>query len=83
MSIDLLNALATGGTVVGGLRAAQAIESFFARRNGSNGNGYGPTHKFSQGDHDTLVLIKAGVEQLHDDLDGMRQDLRDCLRARS
>lgn len=82
MSIDLLNALATGGTVAGALKGLSAIESFLARRNG-NGNGTGPTHKFSQGDHDTLVLIKAGVEQLHDDLDGMRRDLRDCLRAKS
>lgn len=78
MSLDLLNALTTGATVVGGLRAAQAIESFFARRNG-NGNG----NKFSQSDHDTLRDVKNGVDLLHEDLTELRADLRDCLRAHS
>jgi hypothetical protein len=74
MSLDLLQAVTTGGTVAGALQGLKYLESFISKRNG-NGNG----NKFSQTDHDTLRDIAKSVEFLHDDLAGMRQDLRDCL----
>jgi len=77
MSLDLLQAITTGGTVAGAIKGLSLIEHFFAHRNGSNGN------KFSQNDHDTLRDISRGVDALHEDLVELRTDLRDCLSDKS
>ena len=77
MSIDLLNALATGGTVAGALKGLSAIESFFAKKNGTNGN------KFSQDDHDKLRDIARGVDLLHEDMQELSRDIRECVRAKT
>lgn len=71
--IDLSQAITTGVTVAGALKGLSAVETFFAHRNGTNGN------KFSQVDHDTLRDVARGVDLLHEDLVEMRQDLRDCV----
>ena len=55
--IDLVvSGISRGTTVVAGLKLLAYMEK---RR---NGNG------FSQNDHDVLILVKAGLDELHTDL---------------
>ena len=51
------------------------------KRNGANGRA--SSNGFTISDHDKLHDIASGIDRLHEDLTGMRQDLRDCLRDKN
>lgn len=80
--IDLLNAVTTGGSVVAGMKALATIEKFFENRKNGNGNGRSSHTDMLLRDHDTLLGVKIGVEQLHEDLEQIRDDFREALRGR-
>lgn len=74
--IDFASAITTGVTVAGGLKGLDAIMGMFSRKNGkSNG--------FSRDDHDKLTVaalrtedLVKGLDQLHDDMEDVKELLR-------